>query len=85
MVSLSISQRQFVVKSWQVEVSLFETTYPFQASASIKEEVETRCRRNARILWKLVIFLLPSVNVGSSSSVNGGGMIYSLSTFSESW
>ena len=34
---------------------------------------------------KLVNFLQPLVNFGSSSSMNGDVMIYSLSTFNESW
>ena len=54
-------------------------------SALVKEEVKTRSKRNTRILGKIVIFFLSSVNVDSSLLMNSGDMVYSLSTFSESW
>ena len=77
----SISQRQFVVKSLQVVVSLFETTYILSFPGRmpwLKKKLRPILGELPEFWGKLVIFLLPSVNVGSSSPVNGGAKIYFL-------
>ena len=69
-------------------VSLFETTYilPFPGRIPwLRKKLRPVLGEMPEFWGKLVIFLLPSVNVGISSSVNGGAMIYFLSTYSESW
>ena len=76
------------MKFLQVVVSLFDTTYILTFPGImlwLKKKLRHILGETLEFWGKLVIFLLPSVNVGSSSSVNGDAMIYSLSTFSESW
>ena len=76
------------MKSLQVVVSLFETTYILPCPGVVpwlKKKLRPTLGETPEFWGKLVIFFLPLVNVGSSSSVSGGVMIYFLSTFSESW
>ena len=67
------------MKYLQVVVSLFETAYilPFPGGIPwLKKKLRPVLGETSEFWGKLVIFLLPSVNVGSSSLVNGGAMIF---------
>ena len=78
---------QFVVKYLKVVVSLFEIAYilPFPGGMPwLKKKLRPVLGETPEFWRNLLLFFLPSMNVGSSPSVNIGVMIF-LSTFCESW